>query len=59
MLQLLEGALNELPLQLGLSGLPVGPPLINYMGPVTGYTLESQVRPCAALSPMSPQLRRI
>lgn len=47
MVQLLEGALNELPLQLGLSGLPVGPPLINYMGPVTGYTLESQVRPCA------------
>jgi len=42
--KLLEGALNELPLQLGLSGLPVGPPLINYMGPVTGYTLESQLR---------------
>ena len=42
-LQLLSGALNELPLQLSLSSLPVSL-TPNYMGPVTGYTLESQVQ---------------
>ncbi len=49
--QLLEGALNELPALLDLSGLPVSIDM-TYMRPVTGYTLEAQLRQALGLPPI-------
>lgn len=47
----LEGALNELPALLDLSGLPVSIDM-TYMRPVTGYTLEAQLRQALGLPPI-------